>query len=188
MRPWLWAVLALSACGQEAAPRKSRSDAVLAKPQVISLEAFCDSTPGKPVALPKLDEPLTIGPQGAWVNVWATWCGPCVEELPMLIKWWEKLRADGVDYPLVLVSADEDPTALKKFYAKHPDMPETARFSEAGELEGWLAGLGLAGGVSLPVHLAVDGSGKVQCLRASAIDRGDFEVVSALAKGQIPPK
>ena len=39
------------------------------------------------------------------VNVWASWCGPCIEELPLLVK----LRQDynDKDFELVLYSADK---------------------------------------------------------------------------------
>lgn len=39
------------------------------------------------------------------VNVWATWCGPCQEEMPELIKFKKEYEPKGVR--LVLVSANE---------------------------------------------------------------------------------
>lgn len=41
-----------------------------------------------------------------FVNVWATWCGPCRDELPALVKLKQRLGSDGLD--LLLVSADFD--------------------------------------------------------------------------------
>jgi thiol-disulfide isomerase/thioredoxin len=38
------------------------------------------------------------------VNLWATWCGPCVKELPSLVK----LAADMKDQGLVVVAISED--------------------------------------------------------------------------------
>lgn len=42
------------------------------------------------------------------VNVWATWCEPCREELPALVRLRKDLAGQGVD--IVLVSADFDKT------------------------------------------------------------------------------
>jgi thiol-disulfide isomerase/thioredoxin len=39
------------------------------------------------------------------VNFWATWCAPCREEMPALVKLQSKLRSSG--FRLVTVSADE---------------------------------------------------------------------------------
>lgn len=38
------------------------------------------------------------------VNLWATWCAPCVEEFPELLKIREELN--GKDFELVLISLD----------------------------------------------------------------------------------
>jgi thiol-disulfide isomerase/thioredoxin len=48
------------------------------------------------------------------VNFWATWCAPCREEMPALVKLESKLRSSG--FRLVTVSADEpeqEPDALR---------------------------------------------------------------------------
>lgn len=39
------------------------------------------------------------------VNVWATWCDPCREELPDLLRVYREHRADGLR--LVMISADD---------------------------------------------------------------------------------
>lgn len=38
------------------------------------------------------------------LNVWATWCGPCIEEFPSLLKLREQYQSRGLE--LILVSAD----------------------------------------------------------------------------------
>jgi len=41
------------------------------------------------------------------VNFWATWCGPCKQEMPHLNRLYEKYRASG--FVLLGVNVDEDP-------------------------------------------------------------------------------
>src|SRR5262245_43870663 len=46
------------------------------------------------------------GAQAVLVNVWATWCEPCREEMPDLVRYYRDNRAQGLR--LVLISADDD--------------------------------------------------------------------------------
>lgn len=51
----------------------------------------------------------------AWVvNVWATWCAPCIKELPDL----EKLHKTG-KYNVVAISMDAKPSAVSAFQTKN---------------------------------------------------------------------
>ena len=46
------------------------------------------------------------GASAVLVNVWASWCEPCREEMPDLIRFYRDHRAQGLR--LVLISADDD--------------------------------------------------------------------------------
>src|SRR3954465_11075362 len=46
------------------------------------------------------------GAQAVLVNVWATWCEPCRQEMPDLVRFYRDHRAEGLR--LVLISADDD--------------------------------------------------------------------------------
>jgi thiol-disulfide isomerase/thioredoxin len=53
------------------------------------------------------------------VNFWATWCAPCVIELPSLLQ----LHHDRPNLVILAVSIDEDPDAYKEFLARrHVDL------------------------------------------------------------------
>jgi peroxiredoxin len=54
------------------------------------------------------------------LNFWATWCPPCVEEVPSL----EELarRIDGTDLRLLAVSVDDDWSAIRRFFIKGSPM------------------------------------------------------------------
>jgi len=76
---------------------------------VLSGLSACEKTPA-PKALPATPDairaeiesseaPLTL------VHAWATWCAPCREEFPELLKTYAEYRDQGLK--LILVSADE---------------------------------------------------------------------------------
>lgn len=50
----------------------------------------------------------------AVVNVWATWCGPCREELPFVQKLHERLR-ERPEVLLLTLNIDENPSAVEPF-------------------------------------------------------------------------
>ncbi|MFQ5791224.1 MAG: TlpA family protein disulfide reductase [Acidobacteriota bacterium] len=47
------------------------------------------------------------------VNFWATWCPPCVEEMPSLEKLQNKLGRSGLE--VVAISVDDDLEAIRQF-------------------------------------------------------------------------
>ena len=51
------------------------------------------------------------------LNFWATWCAPCVEEMPSLVQIQQRLKNNGVD--VLAVSVDVDESAYRKFLKAH---------------------------------------------------------------------
>jgi cytochrome c biogenesis protein CcmG, thiol:disulfide interchange protein DsbE len=51
------------------------------------------------------------------LNFWATWCAPCVEEIPSLVEMQRRMRAKGVT--VIAVSVDVDENAYKQFVKDH---------------------------------------------------------------------
>lgn len=50
------------------------------------------------------------------LNLWATWCPPCVAEMPGLQKLYGKTQSDNI--ALVLLSVDENPEKVRRFIAR----------------------------------------------------------------------
>jgi peroxiredoxin len=51
------------------------------------------------------------------VNFWATWCPPCLEEMPAMERLWRKHKDAG--FVLVAVSVDSDPRKVTPFVNEH---------------------------------------------------------------------
>jgi cytochrome c biogenesis protein CcmG, thiol:disulfide interchange protein DsbE len=79
--------LALSACGSANAATSSRP--TTAKVGDLAPEISLTSMTGDQIVLSKLEGRPVI------VNFWATWCGPCREEFPALVRAYKKHQDQG---------------------------------------------------------------------------------------------
>lgn len=178
--------LGCSKPGDDPGPGESRSrvNAVAkAAPDPADPADLCDHMPeaskARQLTLPPHSGELSATTGWRWINLWATWCKPCVEELPLLLDWQRRLTASGAALELVLISADESEEAVAKFRAEHPGTPPGPRLEKPEELAAWLDEIGLPG-AALPVHLIVDGEQRIRCMRGSAVSENDFEAARAL--------
>jgi thiol-disulfide isomerase/thioredoxin len=175
------AAAALLACdSKKEEPLPGRADTTKVAQKTVNTAAFCDvqfkGTSGPKLTLPKLTGG-TLAPTAStwrWINLWATWCKPCVEEMPRLAKWREKL---STKYELAFISADENEADLVEFKKAHPDAPASPRLAEPAKQSDWLVALGLDGAAPLPVHIFVAPSGHVRCARAGGVREQDFAAV-----------
>jgi thiol-disulfide isomerase/thioredoxin len=125
--------------------------------------------------------PLRYG-EGKWVwlNVWAAWCEPCKEEMPMLLEWRDKLRAAGVALELVFVSIDDDEREMDRFLGSQPEKGvRTSYWLREEARESWFESIGLDDTPQLPVHALVTPKGKLSCLIEGAVESGDYEPLKA---------
>jgi thiol-disulfide isomerase/thioredoxin len=177
----LAAALASGCDDGETVSNESRFVAVTEVPEATpSLADFCEAQPDDArFALPPLEGGNATATGWRWINVWATWCAPCVEELPLLRRWERDLRAEGTAVSLVFVSADRDAEAIERFRAEHPDAP-TLRLADPSALPSWVTTVGLDDGAPLPLHVFVDPNDRVRCARAAAVSPDDFETIRYL--------
>lgn len=152
------------------------------------IDAFCDvkagAGGGKAFALPEAVEGTAQAPTGAarWVNVWATWCKPCVEEIPMLVEWQKRMQGEGVAWNLQLLSVDQEASAVESFRAEHARVPPTLRLTDPEALAPFVGTLGLDSGAGLPIHVFVDASDKMRCVRAGAVVATDYDTVARILR------
>jgi len=147
---------------------------------------LCDVLKGAPdFVYPELlgAAPRQEEPGYRWINVWATWCPPCVEELPLLGRFRDQLAKEGSPVQLSLLSVDEGPEVVSKFASAHPEVKGSLQIKDAAALAAWLPRIGLDSGATLPIHLFVDPRGKVRCARTGALRESDLPLVKKLIAG-----
>jgi thiol-disulfide isomerase/thioredoxin len=104
---------------------------------------------GKPLSLDRFKGKVLL------VDFWATWCGPCVQELPNVLEAYKKYHADG--FEIVGISLDQSEDKLKKFIADK-EMPWPQYFDG----KGWQNKLAGQYGInSIPATYLLDGNGKI---------------------------
>lgn len=154
--------------------------------QTATTEAFCDlhATGDKGAAFrwPELAAGSSApGPATTWrwVNVWATWCKPCIEEMPRLAAWRDRLAAAGKRIELAFVSVDDTDADVDAFRASHPETPPSIRIANADKRAAWLKTFGLDDG-AIPIHLFVSPANRLRCARAGGVREKDLGVVEKL--------
>jgi thiol-disulfide isomerase/thioredoxin len=164
----------------EAAAPEGRVNAVMQSKKTPTLADLCDVT-HDPASAPTFAWPqLTAAAPAAsagyrWVNVWATWCKPCIEELPMLTRVLGDWRKQGQAVELTLLSVDADPAAAQAFLTKSSTPGGSLQLADSTQNATWLTSLGLAAGSAIPVHLLVDAKGGLRCARSGGISEQDLE-------------
>ena len=122
---------------------------------------------GKPLAISNYKGKVVL------VDFWATWCMPCVLELPQVQQAYEKFHSKG--FEIVGVSLDEDKGKLEQFI-EQKKMP----WPEFFDGKRWENKLAVKYGVdSTPTGYLLDRNGKIIAKLASADDL-ETEVAKAL--------
>ena len=139
---------------------------------------------GSRVAMPELVMTQLDG--GTWrlaehrgqvvlINYWATWCGPCREEMPGLAEVARESGAQGL--AVVGVSLDKGDRSAVQAFVDHYKVPYPVVFPAAlSQVEQGMEGI--------PTTILVDRAGRVVKTYVGAVRRVDFEmdVKSALAE------
>lgn len=126
------------------------------------LELTGATVDGKPFDLKKLHGKVVL------VDFWATWCGPCLAELPHLQEAYEKYHEKG--FEIVGVSLDDDQESFDEFF-KENKLPWVQLFEKEASKRGFEnANVKRYGINAIPAMFLVDQSGRV----VSTTVRGPF--------------
>jgi cytochrome c biogenesis protein CcmG, thiol:disulfide interchange protein DsbE len=107
------------------------------------------------------------------LNFWATYCVPCVEEVPSLVEMQRRMKSKGVE--VVAVSVDEDETAYRQFVKDHNVALLTVRDPR------W-SSASLYGTAKIPETYVIDRNGVMRRKFIGAIDWTEPDITEFLSK------
>jgi peroxiredoxin len=116
-----------------------------------------------------------------FLNLWATWCGPCKEEMPAMERLWQRYRGQGL--VVIALSMDSGGAKIVKPYI------EQAKYTYPVGLDPKMEIAQLYGAHSVPSTFIIDRNG---ALRAIALGprvwdgRASFAFFDALLKDGLP--
>lgn len=106
------------------------------------------------------------------LDFWATWCGPCVAEMPHMKDLYRTLKGEGVEFIGISLDQPEEKgglTALKEYVHKN-EVP----WPQYYQGKGWDGDFSRAWGInSIPALFVVDADGKLASVNA----RGNIEEI-----------
>lgn len=131
----------------EAIQRQMATQKQMADLKTKPVELKFTAVDGKEIDLAKLRGKVVL------IDFWATWCGPCVAELPNVLKAYEKLHDKG--FEIVGISLDQDQSKLEAF-TKEKGM----KWAQYFDGKGWQNDISTRFGIqSIPAMWLVDKKG-----------------------------
>jgi thiol-disulfide isomerase/thioredoxin len=92
-----------------------------------------------------------------YIDVWATWCGPCIAEIPFLKKVEEKYEGKNIAFVSISVDVQKDFEKWKKF-VKDKQLGGIQLFADKNWNSDFIKSFGIN---SIPRFILIDPSGKV---------------------------
>jgi len=87
------------------------------------------------------------------LNFWATWCAPCLAEMPRFVEWQQKYGGRGLQ--MIGVSMDDEEAPVRAAYRKlRLNYPVVMGDEKLGELYGGVFGL--------PLTFLIDQTGRIR--------------------------
>jgi thiol-disulfide isomerase/thioredoxin len=166
--------LALSGCGG----RADRTDAGTAPAAQDSVAVIAVDASAVHALAARGDAKATI------VNVWATWCMPCREEFPALIKVARAHTGDGVRLATVSADFDTQLPAIRKFLMTQ-GVADTG-YLKTGDDMAFIEAMHPRWTGALPATFVYDDQGRLRAYWEGAADEARFEdaVQAVLAQRQ----
>jgi cytochrome c biogenesis protein CcmG/thiol:disulfide interchange protein DsbE len=99
------------------------------------------------------------------LNFWATWCGPCKRELPLLDTYYEMQKSHGLKVYAIATEDSLQPFQMKKLFAAMHLQPARKIKGPYTPMEG------------VPTNFIIDRAGRVRYAKANAFDLDDLNTL-----------
>jgi thiol-disulfide isomerase/thioredoxin len=120
---------------------------------------FTDAVSGSPISMKKLKGKVVV------IDFWATWCGPCVAEMPNMKQLYAKYRNQGVEFVGVSLDEPMDQGGLEKLVAFVQE--NRIAWPQYYHGNGWKSAFSSSWGInSIPRVFVVDQAGKLFSVEA----------------------
>jgi thiol-disulfide isomerase/thioredoxin len=132
------------------------SVAVSASDTEFKYDAIKEDLLGRVYQLPDLSGAMqTVPAPGKLtvINFWATFCGPCRQEMPALEKFWKRFQGQGVEVITVALDGDRK-SAVKKFASRYDLTLPILLDNDSGISSDYMVSV-------MPVSYIIDADGKV---------------------------
>jgi thiol-disulfide isomerase/thioredoxin len=121
--------------------------------------SFTDAISGKKVSMADLKGKVVV------VDFWATWCGPCVAEIPEMKKLYAEYKDRGVEFIGVSLDAPESAGGLKKL--KDFVAEKGITWPQYYQGNGWQSEFSRSWGITgIPTLFIIDADGNLHSTRA----------------------
>jgi thiol-disulfide isomerase/thioredoxin len=172
----LLVALALAGCSRPGAERApAAGQAALHAPPLVPVSA--------PAILDRVRRP---GARATLVNVWATWCGPCREEFPGLLKVARARAGDGLRLMLVSADFEDQEGAVRDFLAARAVTDTT--YLKTGDDMTFVNTLSPKWSGALPATFIYDGGGRLVAFWEGMADEARFQHAVDQALAAHPPE
>jgi peroxiredoxin len=115
------------------------------------------------------------------LNFWATWCPPCIEEMPSLVQMQKKMQDKGI--MVLAVSVDDDANDYHKFLKDHSVDLLTVRESGQRTDKGVIAPVSSRyGTIKVPETYIIDRGGVIRRKFIGPVDWNQTEIVEYLSR------
>jgi thiol-disulfide isomerase/thioredoxin len=108
-----------------------------------------------------------------FLNIWATWCGPCVREMPSIAKLARDPRLQGKNVEFVCVSIDDSALTVRRFLT---DKDWTMTIVRANSTPPVFSSEGI------PATFLISPDGRIEATKVGAADWNEPGVVTFLEK------
>ena len=111
------------------------------------------------------------------LHLWATWCLPCLKELPLLAKLASEGSSRGIDFLAVSLDDPTERSAARvgRVLAAKTGNPQWSPILKADHPEDFVADLVPSWEGEIPAFFAYDREGRLRRTLIGNISRGDFE-------------
>jgi peroxiredoxin len=106
------------------------------------------------------------------LNFWATWCGPCREEIPLMIEYQDELQAAGIE--LLAVNVGETPAKVARFVADTGMGFPVVMDTSTGVAQAYYLR-------AVPTSYLVDEDGVIEAIHLGVLMQDDLDAMIAAA-------